>query len=223
MKNLSINNILKKYNILNVDILIMFIAILLQSITAIWAKNDLLSFVSGLAGIISVVLCSQRKLSFYLFGFIQLFTYIILAYRECLWGEVVENIFYIITMVVGIFIWIKNYNKKRYEVNSKELNIDIKVLCVMTFMFGTVVVFLILKGLDDPYPFLDAVSTVPAFIAQILMICGYKEQWRYWLVVDISSIVLWAMIGNIFMVVQFVLWTLNCIYGIYKWEMTNEQ
>ena len=32
--------------------------------------------ISGLAGVVSVVLCSQGKISFYVFAFVQLFTYV---------------------------------------------------------------------------------------------------------------------------------------------------
>lgn len=215
-------NLLKKYNYSRTDALVMLIAIVLQGLTAFWAKDNMLSFISGMAGIISVVLCSQKKISFYLFSIVQLVTYMMLAGREHLYGELVENIFYAVTMVAGIVIWIFNYNKEKYEVKPKSLGIWPAFAWMLAFVLDTLMVTLFLMGGDDPYPFLDAVSTVPAFIAQILMIFGYKEQWRYWLVVDVSSIVMWAMIGNIFMVVQFVLWTANCVYGMYKWNETRD-
>lgn len=200
------------------DIIILLIAIVSQVILGIWAKDDMISFISGVSGIISVVLCSQRKISFYLFGFIQLITYVIIVSKAHLWGELVENIFYFVTMIVGIVLWIKNYNKEEYQVKSKGLTQEWKFACLMTFLLGTVFVWLVLSYTNDAYPFLDSISTVPAFIAQILMIAGYREQWRYWLIVDVSSIVMWAIIGNPFMIVQFSLWTLNCIYGMYKWK-----
>ena len=212
-------NILKKYNISNHDTLVMILLVIAQAATAIWAKDDIVSFISGIAGIISVVLCSQKKLTFYLFGFIQLGTYLIICFRQQLWGEVAENIFYAVTMIVGIYLWIKNYNKEKYEVTPKALSEDWKLTCFLLFFIGTVFVWAILAWFtNDSHPFWDAISTVPAFIAQILMICGYKEQWKYWLVVDITSIVMWTIIGNPFMIVQFLLWTINCIYGMFKWN-----
>ena len=212
--------ILKKYNISNTDAIVMLVAVLLQAITAIWAKDNMLSFVSGMAGIISVVLCSQKKLTFYLFAFIQMITYMILTYREALWGEVIENWFYMITSIVGIVIWIIHYNKEKYEVKTRVLNEDFRIMWFILFVFGTLFVTFVLHMTNDPYPFLDAVSTVPDFIAQILMITGYKDQWKYWLIVDVSSIVMWAIIGNWCLVMQFILWTANCIYGMYKWSKT---
>jgi len=200
------------------DIIILLIALMSQAILGIWAKDDMISFISGISGIISVVLCSQRKITFYLFGFIQLITYLVIVCKSYLWGEFVENIFYFVTMIIGIVLWIKNYNKEEYQVKSKALTQEWKIACALIFLFGTVFVWLVLSYTNDAYPFLDSISTVPAFIAQILMIAGYREQWRYWIIVDVSSIVMWAIIGNPFMVVQFSLWTLNCIYGMYKWK-----
>lgn len=209
---------LEKYNISNTDAIVMIVLVLLQALTAIWAKDNMISFISGMAGIISVVLCSQKKISFYLFGFIQLFTYCYLCIGQHLWGEVIENVFYFVTMLVGIGVWIKNYNKEKYEVVPKKLSEDWKLTCLLVFFLGTILVWIILLMTNDTHPFLDSVSTVPAFIAQILMIAGYKDQWKYWIIVDISSIVMWAIIGNPFMVMQFSLWTVNCIYGMYKWN-----
>ena len=210
---------LEKYNISNKDALVMILLVIAQAITAIWAKDDIISFISGMAGIISVVLCSQKKLTFYLFGFIQLGTYLVIVTREHIWGEFAENIFYGITMIIGIFIWIKNYNKAKYEVIPKELGFEMRLLCMFFFIVGTLFMWMYLGTMtNDPHPFWDAISTMPAFIAEILMIAGYKEQWRYWIVVDVTSIVLWTMVGNPFMIVQYSLWTINCIYGIYKWK-----
>ena len=92
--------LLEKYSISNADALFMLFMVLTQAVTAIWAKNDIVSFISGMTGIISVILCSQKKISFYVFGFIQLATYVYIVIQEHLYGELVENIFYAVTMVV---------------------------------------------------------------------------------------------------------------------------
>jgi nicotinamide mononucleotide transporter PnuC len=95
--------------------------VLLQVICFLFTKDNLLSFICGLSGAINVVLCSQRKLSFYLFAYIQMFTYIIIICQQHLWGELVENIFYVITTTIALFIWIKNYNKEEKEVETQKL------------------------------------------------------------------------------------------------------
>lgn len=192
--------------------------VLLQVICFLFTKDNLLSFICGLSGAINVVLCSQRKLSFYLFAYIQMFTYIIIICQQHLWGELVENIFYVVTTTIALFIWIKNYNKEEKEVETQKLTKNGWIIYCSITIIGTILLYIILLHTNDPKPFLDAVSTVPAFIGQFLLMFRYREQWIMWLVVDITTLILWISIGNIFMVMQYVFWIINCIYGYIKWS-----
>lgn len=194
------------------------LGVLLQVVTYILTQDSFLSFISGLSGVISVVLCSQRKMGFYFFGFVQLFTYIVLCLEQRLYAEIAENGFYFITMLYGLFHWLKHYNSEVKEVKTRKLsvthNVCIGLMCIIGILF--LYVFLIMT--DDAQPFMDAVTTVPAFIAQILMILRYRESWYYWLIIDVGSIIMWSFVGNWIMVVQFMFWTINCAYGLYKWS-----
>jgi len=192
--------------------------VLLQVICFLFTKDNLLSFICGLSGAINVVLCSQRKLSFYLFAYIQMFTYIIIICQQHLWGELVENIFYVITTTIALFIWIKNYNKEEKEVETQKLTKNGWIIYCSITIIGTILLYIILLQTNDPKPFLDAISTVPAFIGQFLLMFRYREQWIMWLVVDITTLILWISIGNIFMVMQYIFWIINCIYGYIKWS-----
>ena len=196
----------------------MLFGIILQIICYLFTQDGLLSFICGLAGAINVVLCSQRKMSFYFFAYLQMFTYIIIIFQQHLWGELVENIFYVITTTIALFMWLKHYNKKEKEVEARKLTSFQIFLCCIVFFISTILLYVILLKTNDPQPFLDAVSTVPAFIAQFMLMFRYREQWIMWLVVDIATLILWISIGNIFMIAQYIFWIINCIYGYIKWS-----
>ena len=196
----------------------MLLGILLQVICFLITKDDILSFICGLSGVVNVVLCSQRKMSFYLFAYIQMFTYIIIICNNQLWGELGENLFYLVTTTIALFLWKKNYNSEKKVVEVKTFNKFKWLISIVIFVIATIILYKILLNTNDSRPFLDTISTVPAFIAQILLMARYREQWIMWLIVDISTLVLWISIGNIFMVVQYLFWILNCIYGYYKWS-----
>lgn len=196
----------------------MAFGVLLQIICYIFTGDGLLSFICGLSGAINVVLCSQRKMSFYFFAYLQMFTYIVIIFQQHLWGELVENIFYVITTTIALFMWLKHYNKEEKEVEARKLTKFQIFLCFMVFVISTILLYVILLKTNDPQPFLDAVSTVPAFIAQFMLMFRYREQWIMWLIVDVATLILWISIGNIFMVAQYVFWIMNCIYGFIKWS-----
>ena len=200
------------------DYIFMLLGIIIQVVCFIFTGDAVLSFICGLSGVINVVLCSQKKLSFYFFAYIQMFTYIIIIFQQHLYGELAENIFYVITTTIALFLWIKNYNKEEKEVIARKLSKQAWILCCSIFVISTILLYIILLKTNDPRPFLDAISTVPAFIAQILLMLRYREQWIMWFIVDVATLILWISIGNIFMIMQYIFWIINCIYGYINWS-----
>ena len=184
--------------------------------------DSVISIICSIAGVISVVFCAQGKISFYLFAYIQMFTYTFgVAIPNHLWGEAWENLFYFITQTYGIYAWYKIYRVKKdnqsAEVKGKKLKALGWTITTLILVIGTTILTIVLKKTNDPQPFLDAISTIPAFIAQILMVLGYREQWLHWLIIDVASVIMFIAVGNWVMVAMFIFWTINCIYGWYKW------
>lgn len=200
------------------DIVFISSGIILQLIVGILTNSTLISFISGISGIFAVVLCAQRKLVQFPFSFLQLFTYVLLAYEQNFYGELWENAFYFITMIFGIFVWNSGYNKYKNIISVKKLSKVDNIIIFLSNIILIYVLYVVLKGTNDTQPLLDAISTIPAFTAQFLIMTRYKENWYYWLIIDLASIVMWAIAGNWIMVAQFIFWSINCIYGIYKWR-----
>ena len=200
-------------------LLFALLGILIQIIAFISSDVPWISLISGISGIFAVVLCAERRLSFWIFAWIQLVTYVILAWNQKLWGEVGENVFYGITMIFGMFIWNKRTdNIETNKVHSRELSKLNFVLIMVMMIIAIGVLYFYLLMTNDSQPFIDSVSTVPAIIAQILMILAYKEQWYFWLIIDLSSIYMWAVVGDWCMVAQFIFWSINCVYGLKNWK-----
>ena len=92
-----------------------FLAIgLLVQVITFWIANRYLtttnhqpwlSLLSGCLGICSVCLASQGNILTYAFGFAQVGTYMILVIANRLLGQVALNVFYLITMVYGVYVW----------------------------------------------------------------------------------------------------------------------
>lgn len=177
--------------------------------------------VSGITGIVSVVLCAQGKISFYVFGYVQLFTYVFaVAIPERLWGELWENVFYFVTMLAGMFIWLKNYSNSENgaKVKSKILTKTGWIVSIVALGISTIVLAIILQNTSDPLPWFDSITTTAPFIAQIFLMLGYRDQWAFWIIEDVLSLAMFIVLGNWIMVAQYLFWTINCIYGWLKWS-----
>lgn len=215
---------------MGIGLLLQIVAIIISAVQG----NDpyiIITAISGITGVISVVLCSRGKLSQYLFGYIQLFTYVFgVAIPLALWGEVIENFFYMATMLIGVIIWIKKYknNNEEIAVETKEMSKKAWVLSIIGMIIAVIGVAYLLPKLSiwfptiftetDPFPLLDSITTVIPLFGQMLMCFRYKDQWVFWFVEDVMSLVMFALAGNIIMVAQYIFWTANCIYGWIKWS-----
>jgi nicotinamide mononucleotide transporter len=199
---------------------------LMQIIVFCIVPDSPLNIIAGIAGAISVVMCAKGKLGFYFIGFVQTVTYIILAWQNCFYGEVLENLFYFVTMIWGIFVWKKNTVENEdgtEDVAAKVFTAKQWILSIIITIIGTIGMGYVLNMIGSAQAYTDAATNVLAIIAQILMVRRYKEQWLWWLVIDVLCIKMWFVAGNWSMVAMYIAWTANCIYGWYNWEKLNKQ
>lgn len=202
------------------DWMFLAIGLLLQVVAYVVTREGWLSLFCGLVGVCSIILCSQRKISSFVFGVLQIVTYMVLALRQHFYGELAENAFYLVTCIYGFFLWIRHYdtNDEGNQVETLRLTGKGWMTTLLILLGGILGGSIVLKQTNDSQPLLDAVSTVPAFIAQILMMLRYREQWIFWLIVDATTTAMWIRANDWCMTALFGFWTLNCIYGYWKWR-----
>lgn len=197
----------------------------LQIIVFCIAPESPLSIIAGIAGVISVVLCAKGKTVFYFIGFVQTISYLFLAWEAKFYGEVLENIFYFVTMIWGIFVWKKNSVQNddgTEDVASKKFTVKQWIVSIIATIIATVAMGYWLDSIGSAQAYTDAATNVLAVFAQILMVRRYREQWLWWLIIDLLCIKLWWVAGNWTMVAMYVAWTINCIYGWVNWSKLNK-
>ena len=203
----------------------MLLMLLIQIIVFIINPDSILNIIAGISGVISVVLCAKGKISFYYVGFIQTITYLVISLQEHFYGEVIENIFYLVTMIIGIFIWKKNLTKNEdgtKQISAKNLSIKQLVIMIILTIISTIIIGYLLTLIDSRQAYIDAATNVIAVIAQLLMIKGYKEQWLWWFFVNVLCLVMWFRVGNMSMVFMYIAWIVNCCYGWINYNKLNK-
>lgn len=208
------------------DKLFMISMLALQIIVFVIVPDTALSIICGISGVISTVLCAKGKISFYFIGFIQTITYLVLAWQNWFLGEILENLFYLVTMVWGIFVWKKNSTVDgdgAAYVDAKKLTPKMWVLSIASTVVATIITGYCLTLFNSNQAYTDAATNILAIFAQILMVKRYREQWLWWLAVDILALKLWFVAGNWTMVAMYVAWTINCVYGWVNWSKLEKQ
>lgn len=212
----------KEYgNLSTFDWTYMVSMLVLQIIVFRFYPESTLSIIAGIAGVISVVLCAKGKFSFYFIGFVQTISYLILAWNARFYGEVIENIWYFVTMIWGIFIWKDNLSTDEQggqQVESLKFTPVQWVMAICGTAVATILMGFALSAIGSAQAYTDAATNVMAIFAQILMVKRYREQWLWWFFIDVFCIKLWWVAGNWSMVAMYIAWTINCIYGWMNWS-----
>ena len=190
------------------------------------APDTPLNIIAGSAGAISVVLCAKGKVTFYFIGFVQTVTYLVLAWQNRFYGEVLENVFYFVTMIWGIFVWNRNTEKNEdgtENVQAKKFTAGQWITSLIATAAATFAMGYWLESIGSAQAYTDAATNVLAVFAQILMVRRYREQWLWWLIIDVLCIKLWWVAGNWSMVAMYVGWTANCLYGWVNWSKLSRR
>lgn len=193
------------------------IGIITQLLTCYIMGDTLLALCSGIAGVVSVVLCSQKKYAFYFLGILQLITIMIISYQSGLHGKLVENAFYLITMFIGMNVWKKNTTDNTTQVRTMDW-VDYVIFGCIFLPFATILSYSIVSQYNTEQITLDTITTIIGIIAQIMLVLRFREQWVLWFILDVLCIALWAKDGNWCLMVQYIFWTINCVYGYFCWK-----
>ncbi len=194
------------------------VGLALQVLVYVLHPTDWITIVSGLAGVFSVVLCAQGRITTFAFGFIQITTYLYLCWHERLWAEVGMNIFYLLSQFYGIIVWRKRYSTDK-GITPRQLPQPIfLVIVLISLLLSALCGWLLACYTNDSQPYMDAFTTLPAIAAQILMVLAYREQWFLWLLIDILAVGMWIIAGNYALAALYLFWCINCIYGLHHWK-----
>ena len=196
----------------------LILGLLVQVLTFLLMPDNPISLVSGMLGICSVVLGAQGNILTFVFGFAQVATYTYLCCVERFYAEIAINIYYFITMIYGVYCWRNRLSNNSLQVQTRRLSIKLLAWGMLLIaLFSWLTGWLLARFTDDPQPYMDAFTTVPAIAAQLLMVLAYREHWYLWLVVDVLAVVMWLRAENYCMAAQYVFWCVNCIYGYIQW------
>ena len=224
MKNWVLKNFWNGYTTFE-KLFLLFMVILQVGVFVIYPDSPL-NIIAGLAGVVSVVMCAKGRTMFYFIGFIQTITYLVLAWQNKFYGEVLENMFYFVTMIWGIFVWKKNEVKNEdgtEDVMAKKFTTIQWVISIIGTIVITIIMGYILNNIGSAQAYTDAATNVMAIFAQLLMVRRYREQWIWWIIIDLFCIKMWFVAGNWSMVAMYIAWTANCIYGWCNWSKLNKQ
>ena len=144
-------------------------------LSIIWGDNTL-ALISGITGILGVVLAAKGKVSTYFFATINVAIYAYLTFNNHLYGEFMLNAFYYIPMnFIGFYLWSRHKDEKSGEVEGKALTPKQIVILLAATAVIVIIYWQILTHLGGQLALIDAMSTVFSVIAMRTMGHSFLE------------------------------------------------
>ena len=174
--------------------------------------------IAAISGIFCVVLCAKGRKSQYIWGLLNVIGYVIIAFINKYYGEVMLNaLYYLPSQFIGYYLWNKNSNEDNGDVKGKKLTIVQSLVLVGFITVGVLGYKLVLDYLGGTGTLLDSASTVTSVVANALMMMRYREQWLLWIIIDAITVVMWLLVGDFIMVTMWAVYLINAFYGYYNW------
>lgn len=132
-----------------------------------------------------------------------------------LYGDVANNFIYLILGITSLILWSPKRIGKITRCKAKG------ILCYIAISIaGSLGLFVILKGTDDPLPLLDAVSTCTSFVADYLMMKRKIDTWYVWLFNDIIYCFEYLLLPNqaFYLLTLNIVWTILAIISFFNWN-----
>lgn len=173
--------------------------------------------IAAISGIFCVVLCAKGKKSQYIWGLLNVIGYVIIAWINKYYGEVMLNaLYYLPSQFIGYYLWNKHTDNED-NLEGKKLTIKQSVIFLIFITLGIFGYKLILDMLGGTGTLLDSASTVISVVANALMMMRYREQWLLWIIIDAITVIMWLLVGDFIMVTMWAVYLINAFYGYYNW------
>ncbi len=206
------------------EILWLLTACLVIAVLSVYFGDSVMGIISATTGVACVVCTGKGKLSAYVFGIVNTLLYAIIAYNARYYGEVMLNALYYFPMqFYGIYVWSHHMNRETHEVQKRKMKTGGRVLMLACVAVATAVYGFILSRMGGELPYVDALSTVVSVVAMVISIRMYMEQWILWIIVNVVTVIMWAVAfagGNdsIATLLMWIVYLGNAVIMFIKWK-----
>lgn len=192
---------------------------------------SILSFIAGTCSVLCVIFGVKGHALNFLFGFLGSCIQGYMALKSGLYANAALFLLYNVPMqFVGWAQWRKRKLGGSQEgIRTQWMTWPQRILLIALCAASVWGISRLLLKTDDPQPVSDALAMTVAVGAQFLLTFAFIEQWFMWIAVNGAQIVMWSIAvtrGVEFapiMLVQYIFYTMNSIYGIVLWARMSKK
>ncbi|CAH6635401.1 nicotinamide riboside transporter PnuC [Pseudocitrobacter vendiensis] len=198
--------------------------------------------VGTVAGLLCIWLASLEKIVNYFFGLVNVTLFAIIFFQIQLYASLLLQLFFFAANIYGWYAWSRQTQQHEAELQIRWLPkpkaLGWLAACVVAiglmtvyidpvFAFLTRVAVNVMQffGLNvtqptlqpDAFPFWDSCMMVLSIVAMVLMTRKYVENWLLWVIINLISVVIFALQGVYAMSLEYLILTFIALNGSRMW------
>ena len=149
--------------------------------------------------------------------------YVLVFYDSKFYADMSLQFYYIAMSIAGWYWWIKG-GKEGSELSISKLRKEIFFKLILTsFLFFTVISYILVNYTDAPLPYWDALTTALSIVATWMLVKKILEQWILWVIIDLISMVLYLYKGLYPTSILFFVYSILAIFGYFQWRKLYQE
>ncbi|WP_158529613.1 nicotinamide riboside transporter PnuC [Parvibium lacunae] len=174
-----------------------------------------MEFFANLTTSLSIFLAAKNKIHTWWTGILGSIVFCFLFYQSKLYADIVLQIFFIGSSVIGWIFW---QRQKIYTdilvMRARVFSILIAISTLLSIIHG----YLLHQFTDAYAPYADSFILMFSVLAQILMVKKYLQAWFCWIAINLIAIPLYMSKDLYLTSGLYVFYLINAIFGIRNWQ-----
>jgi nicotinamide mononucleotide transporter len=188
---------------------------LLQHLQAQLNQQSYLEIVAVILALVYVYLAARQNIWCWPCALLSTAIYTYLFWEVTLPFHVLLNVYY---MLMAIYGWRQWQGESSQKLQVKSWPAQRHLLWISLLVIGSLVLSAGASSVfDEQYLYLDAFITVFSVFTTVLVAHKVRENWLYWIVIDLVSAYLFFAKGLALTGLLFMLYTFFAFYGYLQW------
>jgi len=182
-------------------------------------------FIGTVLGLISVFLAARANIFTWPTGIANAVFFMVIFYQIHLYSDMFLQMYFCAMGVYGWFTW--KYRAEHAQSAIRTLNNTNRLRLVALVVGAVLIIGTLISQIDlllpqifekpASYPYIDTFVAVSSVLAVILLARRIFETWVLWVLVDITSIGLYAVKGVKLIALEYVIFLALAVLGILSW------
>lgn len=157
-------------------------------------------------------------------GIVLPLLWIVISWQERFYGNVIINLYYLVTSAWGWFVWLRASKQTTEEppitnISCRPLLMSIGAIAVLFPLAH----YLLRTYTDSLLPWADTLSTLVSFVGMIWLARKWRQHWCCWIIANALSAYIFFVAQDYVSTATFLVSFTVAVFGFFHWTRLMEQ